>query len=94
LTGTRAAVERAQALIERSGEIGEPPDDPLLLFSVLYGLWVANYVALNVNVILGLAIHFQMLTHKEKTAIPLMIADRLLGTSLFYRRYRASPNSL
>ena len=81
---TRAAVERAQALIERSGEIGEPPDDPLLLFSVLYGLWVANYVGLNVSVIFALATDFQTLARKEKTAIPLTIADRLLGTSLLF----------
>ena len=26
---------------------GEPPEDPLLLFSALYGLWVANYAAFN-----------------------------------------------
>ena len=25
--------------------IGEPPQDPLLLFSVLYSFWVANYAA-------------------------------------------------
>jgi predicted ATPase len=54
------------------------------LFSVLYGLWVANYVALDVNVILGLATHFQMLALNENAAIPLMIADRLLGTSLLF----------
>ena len=71
-------------MIERSGEIGEPPDDPLLLFSVLYGLWVANYVGLNVSVILALATDFQTLARKEKTAIPLTIADRLLGTSLLF----------
>ena len=27
--------------------LGEPPDDPLLLFSVLYGVWTANLTAFN-----------------------------------------------
>ena len=40
---TRAAVERARLLIEQAEALGEPPEDPLLLFSVLYGLWVANH---------------------------------------------------
>ena len=32
-------------LIEQAEALGEPPEDPLLLFSVLYGFWFANYVA-------------------------------------------------
>jgi hypothetical protein len=42
---TNAAVEQARLLIERANAQGEPPDDPLLLFSVLYGLWVASVTA-------------------------------------------------
>src|SRR5262249_11024983 len=37
---TRAAVERARLLIQQAEALGEPPEDPLLLFSVLYGFWV------------------------------------------------------
>ena len=44
---TKAAAERARLLIEQAEALGEPPEDPLLLFSVLYGFWVANYVAFN-----------------------------------------------
>ena len=44
---TKAATERARLLIEQAEALGEPPEDPLLLFSVLYGFWVANYVAFN-----------------------------------------------
>ena len=39
---TKAAVERARLLIEQAEALGEPPEDPLLLFSVLYGFWAAN----------------------------------------------------
>ena len=34
---TKAALERARMLIEQAEALGEPPEDPLLLFSVLYG---------------------------------------------------------
>src|ERR1700693_1542235 len=34
---TTAASERARVLIEQAEAIGEPLEDPLLLFSVLYG---------------------------------------------------------
>ena len=40
---TKAAVERARLLIEQAEALGEPPEDPLLLFSVLFGFWVANF---------------------------------------------------
>ena len=39
---TKGAVERARLLIEQAEALGEPPDDPLLLFSVLYGFWAVN----------------------------------------------------
>ena len=39
---TKAAVERARLLMEQAEALGEPAEDPLLLFSVLYGNWVAS----------------------------------------------------
>ena len=36
---TKAALQRARMLIEQAEALGEPPEDPLLLFSVLYGVW-------------------------------------------------------
>ena len=44
---TREATQRARFLIEQSESLGEHPDDPLLLFTVLYSSWVANLVAFN-----------------------------------------------
>ena len=43
---TKGAIDRARALIEQAEDLGEQLEDPLLLYSVLYGLWVANYAAL------------------------------------------------
>jgi class 3 adenylate cyclase/predicted ATPase len=81
---TRAAVERARVLIEQSHELGEPPEDPLLLFAVLYGLWVANLVAFNGDVMRELAIQFSALAEKQSATGPLMIAHRQMGLSLLH----------
>ena len=81
---TRAAVERARLLIEQSQELGEPPEDPLLLFSVLYGLWVANIVAFNGDVMRELAVQFLALAEKQSATGPLMIGHRLMGLSLLH----------
>ena len=77
-------MERARLLIEQAEALGEPPEDPLLLFSVLYGFWVANYVAFNGDVCRDLAAQFLTLAEKQGATVPLMIGHRLMGTSLLY----------
>ena len=62
---TKAAAERARLLIEQAEALGEPPEDPLLLFSVLYGVWVANFVAFNGDVLRELAAQFLALAEKQ-----------------------------
>ena len=79
---TRAAGERARLLIEQADTLGEPPDDPLLLFSVLYGFWVASIVAFDGDVTRELAAEFLALAEKQRAIVPLMIGHRALATSL------------
>jgi class 3 adenylate cyclase/predicted ATPase len=79
---TRAAAERAHHLIEQAEAAGEPPEDPLLLFSVLYGFWVASYIAFDGDVTCELASQFLKLAEKQGSTIPLMIGHRLVGASL------------
>jgi class 3 adenylate cyclase/predicted ATPase len=81
---TRAAVERARLLIEQAEALGEPPEDPLLLFSVLYGLWVANLVAFNGDVMRELAVQFLALAEKQSATAPLMLGRRIMGLSLLH----------
>jgi len=81
---TRAAVERARLLIEQAEALGEPPEDPLLLFSVLYGFWVANLVAFNGDVMPELAVQFLALADNQKATGPLMMGHRLMGLSLLH----------
>ena len=78
----KAATERARLLIEQAEAIGEPVEDPLLLFSVLYGFWVANYVAFNGDAMRELAAQFLALAEKQRATVPLMVGHRLMGTSL------------
>ena len=41
----KAAIEQARRLLEEAEALGEPSEDPLLLFSVLYGVFIANLAA-------------------------------------------------
>jgi predicted ATPase len=79
---TKLAAERARVLLEHSETLGERPEDPLLLFSVLYSIWVANYVAFNGDVIRELAEQFLSLAEKQEATVPRMIAHRLMAQSL------------
>ena len=79
---TKAAVERARLLIEQAEALGEPPEDPLLLFSVLYGIWVPNFVAFNGKTVRELAVQFLALAEKHKATAPCMIGHRILGLAL------------
>jgi class 3 adenylate cyclase/predicted ATPase len=81
---TKAAVERARLLIEQSEALGETPEDPLLLFSALYGFWLVNFAAFNSDVVRDLAAEFLALAEKQGTTVPLMIGQRAMGLSLLY----------
>jgi class 3 adenylate cyclase/predicted ATPase len=78
---TKAAVDRARLLIEQAEALGEPPDD-LLLFSVLYGVWVRNYVAFNGDAVRELATEFLKVAGRQRAIAPLMVGHRIMGLSL------------
>jgi predicted ATPase len=82
---TQAAVERARLLIERAEKLGETPDDPLLLFLVLYGFWTANYLSFEGDVCCDLADHFLALAEKQGATVPRVIGHRIMGHSLTIR---------
>jgi class 3 adenylate cyclase/tetratricopeptide (TPR) repeat protein len=79
---TKVAAERARSFIERAEALGEPPEDPLLLFSVLYSFWVVSYIAFNGDVMGELATQFLALAEKQGATVPLMIGHRVMGISL------------
>jgi class 3 adenylate cyclase/predicted ATPase len=81
---TKTAVERAHILIQQAEALGEPAEDPLLLFSVLYGFWVANHVAFNGDVLRELAAQILTFAKKRGAAVLLMVGHRIMGTTLLF----------
>jgi predicted ATPase len=81
---TKEAAEQARRLIEQAESNGEPPDEPLLLFSILYGFWVAHYVAFDGDVICDLAAQFLTLAEERQATLPLVTGHRLMGASYLH----------
>jgi predicted ATPase len=69
-------------LIKQIEALGEVLEDPLLLFSALYGIWVAKYVDFNGVAVRQLAVQFLALAEKQRATGPLMIGHRLVGMAL------------
>ena len=76
---TKSAIEQARVFIEQSEALGEPPEDPLSLFSVLYGVWVVNYVVFKGDICRDLAAQFLTLAEKKGARVPLLMAHTIMG---------------
>jgi hypothetical protein len=63
---TKAALGQARSLIEKAEALGEPTEDPLLLFSILYGFWATNYVGHNGGALRELASQFLALANGDR----------------------------
>jgi tetratricopeptide (TPR) repeat protein len=81
---TRMAAERARLLIEQANALGEPPEDPLLPFSVLYAFWVGNFVAFNGDVARNLAAQFLALAEKQDATSLFIIGHRMMAIALTF----------
>jgi class 3 adenylate cyclase/predicted ATPase len=79
---TKAAAEQARLLIEEAEALREPPEDPLLLFSVLNSFWTASFVSFNGDAVRELAEQFLTLAKKRRATAPLMIGHRMMGSVL------------
>jgi class 3 adenylate cyclase/predicted ATPase len=80
----KEAVERARLFIEQAEALGETPEDPLALFSVLYGVWGANSLAFNGDVVRVLAAQFLELAQKQGATAPIMVGYRIMGHFLLW----------
>jgi tetratricopeptide (TPR) repeat protein len=81
---TNASVDQARNLIKRAGELGETLEDPLVMFSVLYGLWNASYITFNGEALHELSTEILALAEKQATTAPVMIGHRLMAMSLLH----------
>jgi predicted ATPase len=81
---TKASLDQARSLIEQADGLGEPLEDPLLLFSSLFAVWVNSAVAFEARTTLGHANHLLALAEESGNTAPLVIAHRALGQTLAY----------
>jgi predicted ATPase len=79
---TKAAAERANLLIEQAETLGEAPEDPLLLFSVLYSFAIANYLAYNGDALRELSTQFLAIAQKQGATVPLIVGHRLMLSAM------------
>ena len=79
---TKAAAEQARLLIEQAEALGEPLEDKLLLFSVLYGVFVPTHAAFSRDVCCNLAAHVLALAEKQRASFPLVLGNNFLGSAL------------
>ena len=78
----RAAAEKARLLMEQQEALGEQPEDPLLLFSILYGFWVANYMGFKADAMRELSAQFLSFAQQQKAGAAVAVGHRLIGVSL------------
>ena len=79
---TKTALEQGRLFIERAQALGEPPEDPSLLFSVLFGEWGVNRIAFNGDAMRQLSAQFLALAEKQRLTVPMMNGHRVVGISL------------
>ena len=79
---TTAAWQKAATLIQQAEALGESLEDPLLLFSTLFGLWGLSRIAFNGDVMRQQATQYLALATKQNATVPLMIGHRVMGISL------------
>ena len=81
---TKLAIEQARRLLEQAETFGEPSEDTLQLFAVLYGLFVANVMAFNGDASRDIATHILELAEKQRASFPFVLGHNHLGGSLMF----------
>ena len=79
---TIAAGERARSRLEEGAVLGEHPEDPLLMFSVLFGFWVANQTNFNGQRMCEIASQFLASAERQGIVAAQVIGHRLAGCSV------------
>src|SRR5262245_5820587 len=77
-----AAFNQARIMIEPAERLGEHLEDPLLLYSVLYGFFMPKFMNFDGDAARALAQQFLALAEQQNATAPIMIGHRLLGNTL------------
>ena len=78
---TKAAIEQARLLIEQAEALGEPPEDPLLVFSVLFGVFVSSVGAFDGDVLRDVTAHILELAERQTASFPRLIGHNFVAYS-------------
>ena len=79
---TKSAFNQARVMIEQAESLGEHIEDPLLLYSVLYGFFIPKFMNFDGDAASVLARQFLALAEQQNATAPIMIGHRLLGNTL------------
>ena len=79
---TRSAFDQARIFVEEIKAAGEKLEDPFVTFSVLFGFWMANYVAFDGQAVRELAGQSLVLAEKQVDEVPRVLSHSLLGAAL------------
>jgi class 3 adenylate cyclase/predicted ATPase len=79
----QAATEEARQLIEQAQARGEPPEDPLLLFVVLFSILVGNFAAFNADAARGLAANIVALAEQQQSSGLVLWFTGMKGSAAF-----------
>ena len=78
---TKAAIEQARLLIEQAEALGEPPEDPLLVFSVLFGVFVSSVGAFDGDVLRDVTAHILELAERQTASFPRVMGHNFVAYS-------------
>lgn len=81
---TKTAAEKARAMIEQAEALGEASDDPLLLFSALYGQWVTNFIDFRGDMAREVAAQVLALGKGQGRSTQLMLGHRFMAATLMF----------
>ncbi|HWX34005.1 MAG TPA: AAA family ATPase, partial [Steroidobacteraceae bacterium] len=79
---TISAFNQARVMIQEVESLGEHIEDPLLLYSVLYGFFIPKFMNFDGDAASALARQFLELAEQQNATAPIMIGHRLLGNTL------------
>jgi class 3 adenylate cyclase/predicted ATPase len=79
----KMAAERARLLIEQAETLGEPVEDRLLLFSTLFGFWMAHYAVFDGEAARDIATQFLTLAEAQRNSGLTVVGHRMAGASSF-----------
>ena len=77
-----AAFDQARIMIEQAERLGEHIEDPLLLYSVLYGFFIMKFMNFDGDAACALAKQFLALSEQQRATAPIMIGHRLMAMTL------------